>query len=317
MLRRTLRISEFLTVLERGKMPGKIEDILRNHSQGQARARRGRGLDDRAAHAHGRDRPARRHRRLRQSLCRYGARPVLVRSDRRDLHGGARGRHHAAGARAGCGRSPARARCRRARRHRSACAERGRGARLCDAPQNFRRSASAPPRRPAPSALSSAFRSRSRQGDERSDHGGGAIRERRSAQRADAIVSVDGVDMVLIGSNDMLAELRASPASTSIRGCATLTPHHRSLPPPRQACRRRRAVVAPAACRAIRENGRALCLDRHRSRLPARGLHGEGEGSARDGGELKNRESSRACMVNHQLRLLRQPCHAIRPWFCG
>ena len=98
--------------------------------------------------------------------------------------------------------------------------------------------------------------------------------------KADEIAAVDGVDMVMIGSNDFLAGLRAC---RPIRPCAAarrLCQNHRRLPQARQTCRRRRPGVATRACRRIRAHGRPLCFDRHRSRLSAWRRYRQGEGSA-------------------------------------
>ena len=105
--------------------------------------------------------------------------------------------------------------------------------------------------------------------------------------KADEIVAVDGVDMVMIGSNDLLADW-------GIPGQYDHARLREAYAKTIAACRKHGKhvgvgglVVAAGACRRIRAHGRALCLDRHRSRLSAGGLHGEGEGSAGDRGRLK------------------------------
>jgi 2-keto-3-deoxy-L-rhamnonate aldolase RhmA len=61
--------------------------------------------------------------------------------------------------------------------------------------------------------------------------------------KADEISAVEGVDVVLVGLNDMLADM-GLPASTTIRRCASYH-RHRCLPQARQALRRRRALQRP------------------------------------------------------------------------
>ena len=79
--------------------------------------------------------------------------------------------------------------------------------------------------------------------------------------RAEEIVAVDGVDMVLLGLNDLLADW-GIPGEYD----------HRGLPQARQALRRRRARHASRSGGRVREDGRALRLDRHRPRLPVERL---------------------------------------------
>ena len=96
------------------------------------------------------------------------------------------------------------------------------------------------------------------------------------------IIAVDGVDMVLIGLNDLLADW-GIPGQYDIRACAR--PMRRTIAAcrkPRQALRRRRARHAARSGGRVRPHGRALRLDRHRSRLSARRLHGAGEAGAGD-----------------------------------
>ncbi len=100
--------------------------------QGQARPRRGGLVDDGAAHPHHRDRPHRQDRGLRHALHRPGAlaahrstppaRSVMACLDARRHAGGAGAGQHA-------GVHRPRARFRRARHHRAACALGGGGAR--------------------------------------------------------------------------------------------------------------------------------------------------------------------------------------------
>ena len=100
---------------------------------------------------------------------------------------------------------------------------------------------------------------------------------------ADAIMAVDGVDMVLIGTNDLLADYglpgqydhpRVHEAYT--KTLAACQKHGKHL-------RRRRLCHPRRPGGQICPHGRALCLDRHRFGLPACGLRRQGEGSAGHG----------------------------------
>lgn len=81
-------------------------------------------------------------------------------------------------------------------------------------------------------------------------------------------IAVDGVDVVMIGSNDLLADwgLQGQYEHPRLREA-----YARTI----AVCRSRgwRTVVPSAACRRIRAHGRALRFDRNLSRLPARRLH--------------------------------------------
>ena len=81
--------------------------------------------------------------------------------------------------------------------------------------------------------------------------------------KTEEIVGVAGVDMVLVGLNDLLADWGHSRAIRSSAGTRGLCRHHRGLPQARQALRRRRAFDATRPGRRLRQDGRALCLDRH------------------------------------------------------
>ncbi len=103
----------------------------------------------------------------------------------------------------------------------------------------------------------------------------------QALQEADAIAAVEGVDLVMIGSNDLLADWElAGPIRTSA-AARCLCPDHCRLPQARQACRRRRPRLALGPRRRIRAHGRALCLDRDRSRLPFDRLHCQSQRGAR------------------------------------
>jgi 4-hydroxy-2-oxoheptanedioate aldolase len=99
-------------------------------------------------------------------------------------------------------------------------------------------------------------------------------------RHADDIAAVEGVDLVMIGSNDLLADWGLARPIPAYAAARRLCPHHCRLPQARQACRRRRPCLAPRPGGRIRAHGRALCLDRNRSRLPVGRLHGQSEGSA-------------------------------------
>ena len=99
-------------------------------------------------------------------------------------------------------------------------------------------------------------------------------------EHVEEIIAVDGVDMLLVGSNDLCNEMGItgqydhprlrdafSRAIAAARG--------------RKACRRRRPGVAQRPDDAVRQDGCALCLDRHRHGVPDRGLRAEGEVRAR------------------------------------
>ena len=81
-------------------------------------------------------------------------------------------------------------------------------------------------------------------GDRRRHHGDRAVREQRGDRAADEIVAVEGVDMVLIGTNDLLARLGPARPVRPSTGARSLRGDHRGLPPPRQA--RRRLAALPA-----------------------------------------------------------------------
>ena len=68
-------------------------------------------------------------------------------------------------------------------------------------------------------------------------------------EKADEIAAVEGVDMVLIGVNDMLASMGLAGPIRTPQGARRLCPHHRGLPQARQACRRRRPVDASRSSR--------------------------------------------------------------------
>ena len=165
----------------------------------------------------------------------------------------------------------ARARRRRARRHRAACALGRRGARLCAARQNFRRSATARPPAPCPICTTARFRPPTADAAlNAATTVDGAVRERGGAGkgRRDRRASTAST-WCMIGSNDLLADWGLAGQYEHPRLREAYAQNDRRLPPPRQACRRRRPVVAARARRRIRAHGRALCLDRHRSRLSA------------------------------------------------
>ena len=100
---------------------------------------------------------------------------------------------------------------------------------------------------------------------------------------ADAIMAVDGVDMVLIGTNDLLADY-------GLPGQYDHPRVHEAYTKTLAACQKhgKHLAVGGFATRAgprgqICAHGRALCFDRHRFGLPACGLHRQGEGSAGHG----------------------------------
>ena len=103
-------------------------------------------------------------------------------------------------------------------------------------------------------------------------------------EQADEIAAVEGVDMVLIGVNDMLASMGLRRPIRTSQGARRLCAHHRGLPQARQARRRRRAVDAAEARRRIHRHGRAAGVDRNRHPVPARRHDREGQTSARDPG---------------------------------
>ena len=81
--------------------------------------------------------------------------------------------------------------------------------------------------------------------------------------RTEEIVGVDGVDMVLVGLNDLLADWGIPGQYDHPRVREAYAATHRGLPQARQALRRRRAFDATRPGRRLRQDGRALCLDRH------------------------------------------------------
>ena len=106
-------------------------------------------------------------------------------------------------------------------------------------------------------------------------------RARQRLAKADEIVAVEGVDMVLIGTNDLLADwgLAGQYEHPRLREAYAKTI---------AACRRhgKHAGVGglssrPESGRRVRAHGRALRVDRHRSRVPACRVHRQGEGGAR------------------------------------
>ena len=88
--------------------------------------------------------------------------------------------------------------------------------------------------------------------------------------RAEEIFAVDGVDMALFGTNDLTADMGIPGDYDNSARARRLCARHCGGEEARQARRRRRACVAPEAHRRVRQDGCALRLDRHRSRLPAR-----------------------------------------------
>ena len=105
-----------------------------------------------------------------------------------------------------------------------------------------------------------------------------------AVEQADEIAAVEGVDMVLIGVNDMLASmgLAGQFEHPKVREA-----YARTI----AACRKHGKHVGVGglstqaeARRRIRRHGRAPGVDRHRHSVPARRHDREGEASARDSG---------------------------------
>ena len=99
--------------------------------------------------------------------------------------------------------------------------------------------------------------------------------------KADEIAAVDGVDMVMIGSNDLLADLGLTGQYDHPR---LREAYAKTI----AACRKHGKHVgvgglasAGGPCGGVRAHGRALCLDRHRPRLSARSRDRQSQGSAR------------------------------------
>ena len=88
--------------------------------------------------------------------------------------------------------------------------------------------------------------------------------------KADEIIAVEGVDIVLVGLNDMLGDMGLAGQYDHPQGARNLPDRDRCLPQARQALRRRRARQPSRPDGGICADGRALRLDRHRSGVPAR-----------------------------------------------
>ena len=242
---------------------------LAQQRQGEARAGRGGGVDDGAPGAPDRDRPDRRDRGLRYALCRRRACERLARDHEPDLHRRAGRRHRAV--RAGSGQyarntSPACSTAARSGSSRRMSAPPRRPARW-SMRRSFPRSAAARP--PAPCRICSTARSRSPKANAALNDATMVMVQFENAAalaRAEEIVAVDGVDMVMIGINDLLADwgmpeqydhprVREAYAQT-IAACRKHGKH----------VRRRRPRQPAQAGRRVRADGRALRLDRHRPR---------------------------------------------------
>ena len=102
-----------------------------------------------------------------------------------------------------------------------------------------------------------------------------------AVEKAEEIMAVEGVDIVLIGTNDLLADLGLPGQFEHDKVREAYARTIAAAPQARQARGRRRARLAPAAHRRVREDGRALRLDRHRHRLPARRGHRARQAGAR------------------------------------
>ena len=76
--------------------------------------------------------------------------------------------------------------------------------------------------------------------------------------KAEEIVAVEGVDMVLIGVNDLLADMGHAGQLRASEGARRLCADHRRLPQAWQARRRRRPIDQAEARRRVRRHGRAL-----------------------------------------------------------
>ena len=90
-----------------------------------------------------------------------------------------------------------------------------------------------------------------------------------AVEKAEEIVAVEGVDMVLIGTNDLLASLGLAGQfehdkvrEAYARTIAAARKHGKHVGVGGLASR-------PQAGRRVRQDGRPLRLDRHRHRLPA------------------------------------------------
>ena len=246
------------------------------HRQGEARARRGRLVDDGAAGARHRDRAHRQDGGLRLALRRPRAFEPVARRHGADLHGGA-----------GDGARRRSCACRPTRPSTSrACSTAARSASsrpTCARPRrrapwwrqrSIRRSAAAALGGPLPHLQYRSFPAA--EANAALNAATMVIVQFESweaVEKAEEIIAVEGVDMVLIGTNDLLADLGLRRPVRARQGARGLRAHHRRRPQARQARGRRRAGLAPAACRRVRQDGRALRLDRHRPRLPARRGH--------------------------------------------
>ncbi len=101
-------------------------------------------------------------------------------------------------------------------------------------------------------------------------------------ERADEIVAVEGVDIVLVGLNDYLADCGLPGQYDHPKVREMYSPRHRGVPQARQALRRRRTCEPRRPDRRIRQARRALRLDRHRYRLSARGFGRQGAKQVKD-----------------------------------
>ena len=103
-------------------------------------------------------------------------------------------------------------------------------------------------------------------------------------ENVEEIAAVDGVDMMLIGTNDLCNEMGITGQFDHANVRDALSAHHRGMPQARQACGCRRAGVAAGPDGGIRAAGRALCFHWHGPVVSARGGGGEGEVRARHQG---------------------------------
>ena len=112
--------------------------------------------------------------------------------------------------------------------------------------------------------------------------------------RAEEIVAVPGVDMVMIGSNDLLADWGIPEQYESFRACARPMP--RRSQPAASTASTSASAASPAGRRLSPSSSRwgALRLHRHRPRVPPRRLHRAGKAGPRHRG-VRQFPPARSC----------------------
>ena len=89
-------------------------------------------------------------------------------------------------------------------------------------------------------------------------------------ENVEEIIATDGVDMLLVGSNDLCGEMGISGQYDHPLLREAFAPLDQGGAKGRQACRHRRPGGARRSHDPVRADGRALCLDRHGPGVPDR-----------------------------------------------